>query len=136
MVFFYAGGEAGMTTKLDLRLADKSGADLTAHDLRGVDMYGAKLDGCKLDGCDLTGANLSGVSLVGASLKGTILPPAWLCGADYSGLDLSQAIVEGINYDKPPPDPGVDPTPIDPATPVAEPTEPAPSAAADPDRLR
>jgi uncharacterized protein YjbI with pentapeptide repeats/CRP-like cAMP-binding protein len=101
--------------RAQLNYADLSNARLTRAHLAKAFLSNAKLknatlkyailDDTDLTGADLTGADLSNASLINANLdnailKGTILRGAKLFDASLKGIDLSDSVVEGAEFDQ------------------------------------
>jgi uncharacterized protein YjbI with pentapeptide repeats len=90
--------------------ADFEEADLTDANLAGADLHQAILDRAALSGADLAGANLAqvyarktdfhGVRLVGiGTMRGANLRDSDLHGANLSGVVLSEALLDGANFE-------------------------------------
>ena len=75
----------------DLRGADLSGADLRNANLRNANLRNANLKYANLSDADLRNANLKYANLSGADLRNADLRYANLSGADLSGANLSGA---------------------------------------------
>ena len=75
--------------KLDLRLANLSGADLSGADLRQAQLIGSRLIKTNLSGANLSGANLRWADLSGADLSNANLSRTRLGEADLSDTKLN-----------------------------------------------
>ncbi len=80
-------------TRVNLRHADLSGADLNGANLSNADIRWAKLIDADLSGADLRVSHLSGTDLSGANLSDADLGDAKLIQADLSGAKLVRAVL-------------------------------------------
>ena len=88
-------------SRLNLFMADLTGADLSGADLSRATLYEANLFAADLTGADLSGAYMPKVNLNTANLSGTnltraYLPEADLLGANLNGADLSEANLKDV----------------------------------------
>ncbi len=78
-------------SKLDLRGADLSDANLSGKDLTGLDLQGATMTRANLDGANLTDTNLNAVSAAGASFRQANFARTNMNDADFSGASFAKA---------------------------------------------
>lgn len=84
---------------MDLRDAELRDAHLERVWLTGAKLNAAKMQGARLDGAHLEGADLTYADLAGASLAGANLRSAKFNRAFVFDLDLSNALLQGLDVD-------------------------------------
>jgi uncharacterized protein YjbI with pentapeptide repeats len=90
---------------ISLPRGNLSRCDLHASDLRNSSLWEATLTFCNLRDANFRYANLSqarldNAQLQGADLHGAILRGCFFADADLSGVDLREADVSGLSYDR------------------------------------